>query len=116
MTPSELLRQHAAELLPIADALDNSGAPSAPAAVDRPDRLIDSATARRIAKVEYTTLRRWGRKFGIGFRTETGKWQFSEKGLRQVIAARPAGVANVQNVPADPLQMSPDMADVLVQR
>ncbi|CAJ0890852.1 hypothetical protein AMST5_04085 [freshwater sediment metagenome] len=62
-------------------------AASAPLA---PDEWIDTARAARIARVEYSTLYRWGHKFpGLAEKTQSGQWRF-RRSMILSIASVPA--------------------------
>lgn len=55
-----------------------------------PDEWIDTARAARIARVEYSTLYRWGRRFpGLAEKTQSGQWRF-RRSMVLSIASVPA--------------------------
>jgi hypothetical protein len=93
MTPADLRAEAlehlrlAQEKLALADRIEAQPGAAPMAAPEKPDRWLDTNQARKISGVESSTLYRWARRFGIGEKTATRQWRFSERALRQVISS-----------------------------
>lgn len=120
MSPAARLRAEAMEhlrvaqeKLALANALDGAAASPAPPS-HKADRELDTNQARRIARVGTSTLYRWARRFGIGEKTTSGAWRFSERALRQVLSPEKHGRGeNGENGDATRIHMANDQAHVL---
>lgn len=96
MTPAEK-RAQAESLMALARALLEEAAAEdakgiAPMVSDDPgeasharDRILDTTQARRMTKAENSSLYRWARRYGVGWKV-AGQWRFSEIKLRALLA------------------------------
>jgi hypothetical protein len=99
MTPSQRLRQQAAELIALADELDGrpGGAPMV-AAVEAQERMVDTAVAEQIIGFGRTWLYEHADEFELGMKI-AGRWRFYERRVRAFasgsLAARVQSVSRV---------------------
>lgn len=76
----EQIRKHARDLLALADRMEGV-APATVAPQDKPDRMLNTAQAAKIARRSYSSLYRDAQRHGIGRRLPSGSWVFSQRAL-----------------------------------
>jgi hypothetical protein len=81
MTIADRLRQQAAELIQLADELDRA-APMP----GRDQYFLDTHRAMKISCRSSSWLYANGRRFGFGWKLQSGAWAFSERRLRDFLA------------------------------
>lgn len=85
MTPDEL-RELAHLANKLAREMDARERP-----VEKPDKILNSREARRLTGAGLSTLYRWARESGCGWKTESGQWRFSRNALLKIISPGKSG-------------------------